>query len=62
MNLTCCRCGERARAKKHWHNRSTGFGLCGRCAKVIQARRDYNPAEFRSLYGDEGVHWLPETA
>lgn len=60
MTLTCCVCGDRAPAKKHWWNRDRGFGLCGRCATWLRSRADYDPEEFRSCYGDEGIHWLPE--
>ena len=27
---------------------------------MVRDRLDYNPEEFRSYYGDEGVHWMPE--
>lgn len=58
LRLTCCCCGELALARKQWWNRDTGYGLCGGCAQMIQARPDYDPAYFRSCYGDEGVHWF----
>ena len=57
MRLRCCCCGDTATALKQWFNRDRGFGLCGRCATQIQARKDYDPTEFRLNYGDEGVHW-----
>lgn len=62
LRLTCCVCGELARALHQWWNRDTGYGLCGRCAAWLKTRPDYDPAEFRSCYGDEGVHWMPEPA
>lgn len=60
--LTCCVCGERAPAYKHWYNRDQGYGLCGQCAALLQRRPDYDPQEFTTNYGREGVHWiaLPE--
>jgi hypothetical protein len=61
MNLECCCCGARARAKAQWWNRDTGYGLCGHCARMIQARKDYDAEEFRSCYGVEGRHWFAET-
>ena len=61
MILTCCTCGERAPAKKHWWNRDTGFGLCGKCAAWLKARPDYDAEEFLSNYGEEGIHWMKET-
>lgn len=60
MRLTCCVCGAPAAARKHWWNRDAGFGLCGRCAKWLKGRRDYNAEEFKQNYGEEGVHWMPE--
>lgn len=57
--LTCCCCGEGAPAYAQWWNRDTGYGLCGGCAKMIQARPDYDPAEFDSYYGQKGIHWIP---
>lgn len=59
MNLTCCVCGDNAPAKKQWYNRDRGFGLCARCADWLKRRADYDPVEFTSNYGQEGVHWLP---
>jgi hypothetical protein len=58
--LECCCCGGLALAVKHWWNRDTGFGLCGKCANMIKARKDYDPEEFTQNYGHEGVHWIPE--
>jgi hypothetical protein len=60
MRLTCCVCGAPAPAVKQWWNRDTGYGLCGKCAAWLQTRPDYHAEEFRSYYGDEGVHWIPE--
>jgi hypothetical protein len=28
---------------------------------MIKARRDYEAEDFRRTYGDEGIHWMPET-
>lgn len=58
--LECCCCGGVAPALAQWWNRDTGYGLCGRCARMIQARADYNAEEFTSCYGIEGVHWFRE--
>jgi hypothetical protein len=58
MMLTCCCCGGGAPAQKQWFNRDRGYGLCGGCADYIKGRPDYNVDEFRSCYGDEGVHWF----
>lgn len=60
MNLKCCCCGNRAKAVKHWWNRDNGYGLCGKCATMMQARKDYDVEEFTSYYGHEGVHWFRE--
>lgn len=57
--LECCCCGNGARGRQ-WHNRDTGYGLCGRCATSIQSRPDYDPDDFTSCYGVEGVHWFTE--
>lgn len=57
----CCCCGGEAPAHEHWFNRDAGFGLCGRCATMIQARKDYDPVEFTSNYGHQGVHWFVGT-
>jgi len=59
MNLTCCCCGAVAPAFEHWHNRDTGFGLCGDCATIIQSRPDADPDQFRRDYGARGIHWMP---
>ena len=59
LRLTCCVCGDYAPAWKQWWNRDRGYGLCGRCAEWLKRRPEYNPEEFQSYYGDEGVHWLP---
>lgn len=58
--LVCCCCGDAAPALKQWWNRDTGFGLCGRCARWLKARPDYNEVEFTSNYGHEGVHWFAD--
>lgn len=60
MRLECCVCGNSAPAKKQWWNRDHGFGLCGRCAEMLQRRTDYDPDEFTSNYGHEGIHWHRE--
>lgn len=60
MTLTCCVCGAAAPAKKHWWNRDQGFGLCGRCAKWLKARADYDEEDFTACYGKEGIHWMKE--
>ena len=60
MKLACCCCGDLALAKKQWWNRDTGYGLCGRCAKALQARKGYDAEEFISCYGHEGVNWIKE--
>ena len=62
MILTCCVCGARAPAKKHWYNRDQGFGLCGRCAAWLKRQADYQAEEFTSNYGHEGIHWIAEEA
>lgn len=31
----CSCCGAYAGAFEQWHNRDTGYGLCGKCAKWI---------------------------
>ncbi len=60
MTLTCCCCGNGAKAARQWWNRDTGFGLCGSCAQMIQARKDYDPDEFTRTYGHEGMHWFKD--
>ena len=59
ITLECCCCGGGAPAYSHWWNRDTGYGLCGKCATMIKARPDYDPAEFRQSYGDAYEHWIP---
>lgn len=61
MRLTCCVCGALAPARRQWWNRDHGFGLCGRCAAWLKTRKDYDPEEFTSCYGHEGIHWFPES-
>jgi uncharacterized C2H2 Zn-finger protein len=58
LRLTCAVCGDLARAEKQWFNRDRGYGLCGRCAAWLKTRKDYDPEEFESNYGREGVHWF----
>jgi hypothetical protein len=56
--LTCCVCGDLAPAFQQWWNRDTGYGLCPACANWLRGRPDYDPEEFRQLYGEEGIHWF----
>jgi hypothetical protein len=42
LHLTCCCCGGDAPAYQQWWNRDKGYGLCGRCATTIKARKDSN--------------------
>lgn len=56
--LICCCCGGDAPTREQWWNRDTGYGLCGTCARMIQARPDYDADDFRRNYGDEGIHWM----
>jgi hypothetical protein len=60
VTFTCCVCGNGTKAKEQWWNRDRGYGLCGDCAAWLKARPDYDPQEFTSYYGHEGVHWMPK--
>lgn len=50
--MTCCCCGGEAWAMKQWHNRDTGYGLCGSCASRLASKFMVND------YGHEGIHWF----
>ena len=52
--LTCCCCGELTRGRQ-WHNRDTGFGLCGTCALRIAERE--TPEYMHECYGIRGEHY-----
>lgn len=52
--LRCCCCGAITRGRQ-WHNRDTGYGLCPDC--IDFCHRNTTDDEFRSNYGDRGVHY-----
>ena len=60
MTLECCCCGGPAPAKAQWWNRDTGYGMCGKCITYVR-KRGMPESEIRECYGEEGVHWMPET-
>ena len=60
LTLTCCCCDGPAPAQKQWYSRDNGYGLCGRCAQMIQGRKDYDAIEFKRCYGVAGIHWMPQ--
>ena len=53
-SLECCCCGNRTRGRQ-WFNRDTGYGLCVAC--VEYCKRGISDDEFRSYYGERGVHF-----
>lgn len=56
MKICSC-CGAYAGVFEQWHNRDTGYGLCGKCAKWILVDRKMDADEFHRCYGIEGCHY-----
>lgn len=59
VRLICCCCGA-VTTGRQWHNRDTGFGLCGSCA--ISIKNKETAEEMRSNYGVDGVHYFSSVA
>ncbi len=58
-HLQCCICGARTSGRQ-WHNRDTGYGgPCDHCVAYVKTRT--TPAEMRSNYGIDGVHYNVST-
>ena len=59
IQLQCCCCG-RGTMGRQWWNRDKGFGLCDKCADLIEEKE--GEEILHSMAGVEGIHYrLVET-
>jgi hypothetical protein len=52
--LSCCCCSQKTEGRQWW-NRDRGYGLCEKCAEIIEDEEDEKT--MKELYGIKGIHY-----